>query len=357
MNSSPDSLSLNLKDITVVILSYNRQHCLRTVIEFYSNYNLRVLVIDNSSKQLDDSEIPWNCKYIYSQSDYRSRAEIAINLIESPYAIMAADDEIYIPSALMDMREFLELNDDYVAVGGQTMAVWAYGNLTAASWAYRNTFKYDNDSIYAFERIQYHCGNGNRPVTSFFTCNLTRSSILKNCLKAYSLSPVLATDSLSVLTICGAGKSKYIDVLYWIRNWNQSPQSHKSWNRKLSFSEWWDESEGTEAKRSFVKTLRKLTQKFISSDDFFRALEMIVESDRYYSKKSRTFKNIYVKIKEIDRLKKIMYILKKIFKPESLPNNTSKILDQMIDEDIRVNLQEVEMGSNLVSQLRPYLNW
>lgn len=136
---------MDLSDVTIVILSYHRQHCLKQSLRFYQDTTLQILVLDNSPIPLEEQFIPFNCSYVHSQTNFANRAKLAASLIRTKYAIVGADDEIYLPSSLGVMRQFLESDNSYVAVGGSALAIWRYGNYIAGSWAYRSTFNYHND--------------------------------------------------------------------------------------------------------------------------------------------------------------------------------------------------------------------
>ena len=349
--------NLNLEDVTIVILSHKRQHCLRVVLDFYSNFNIKLLVIDNSAAPLESSIIPKKCTYVHSETSYRERAAIAANFIETKYAIMAADDEIYIPAALLNMKKFLDNNDEYVAVGAQTIAVWKYGKITASAWAYAQMYKYENIKSRAIDRVKFHTGNGKNPYTSFFTCNLTRTEVLKKCLESYSISPVLATDALSVLTICGGGKSLYLNELYWVRNWNQSPRSHKNWNRSLSISKWWELNKGKEIQLVFKKDLYNIVKYSFNKKDFETAIDLILSSDLHYLRPRFKLRQYYKYLIESDNFKSAMFRLKFFANKEKIPNGIDVTLSEMSTRGISVNNAQVLLAAKLVSNLKPYKNW
>ena len=348
---------MDLSDITLVILSYHRQHCLKATLQFYQGTSLNLIVLDNSPRALERRYIPQQCNYIHSKTSFATRSILAESLIKTPYTIIGADDEIYIPSSLEVMVQFLEDNQDYVAVGGCALAVWKYGNYIAGSWAYRRTFKYHNYESTPFERIKKHTGRGVAPLTSFFTCNLTRSEIMKNCLISYGGSPVLSTDAISVLTICGAGKSKYLDVLYWIRNWNQSPRSHSGWNRRVSLHNWWVDPNNIEQRSIFTKQLRKAYSECTNSTSFDDSWDLILKSDSILQSKTSILMSITKKFNEISFVVWLKYLIKFNFFPSKLPTNSVQEIEKMKNNDIYFVGSEIINATNIVSKLRPYKEW
>lgn len=348
---------MNLSDITLVILSYHRQHCLKATLGFYRDTNLNILVLDNSPEPLSGQHIPPNCRYILSKTDFAARSSQASLLIDSKYTIIGADDEVYLPNALFEMKDFLDNHEDYVAVGGNAIAVWRYGNYIAGSWAYKRTFGYHNNESSPYNRIRKHTGNGVAPLTSFFTCNLTRSKFAQTCLRTYGQAPVLATDALSVLTICGGGKSKYLNVLYWIRNWNQSPRSHKGWDRTVYLHEWWKNPINLNAKTKFEIILNQIYSEFGDSNSFKKSWELILKSSAAMESQVSSFKMLTRRLSENVVIVRLKFVIKKAFFPTKLPSNSREELNSMRRAGIDFDEDEALRAMGLVSKQIPYKDW
>ena len=348
---------MNLSDITLVILSYHRQHCLKATLGFYRDTNLNILVLDNSPEPLSGQHIPPNCRYILSKTDFAARSSQASLLIDSKYTIIGADDEVYLPNALFEMKDFLDNHEDYVAVGGNAIAVWRYGNYIAGSWAYKRTFGYHNNESSPYNRIRKHTGNGVAPLTSFFTCNLTRSKFAQTCLRTYGQAPVLATDALSVLTICGGGKSKYLNTLYWIRNWNQSPRSHKGWDRTVYLHDWWKDPINHHARTKFETTLNQIYSEFGESDSFKESWALILKSGEALESRVSNFKIMTRKLSENALMVKLKFLLKTVFSPAKLPSSSKEELNSMRVAGVDFDEGEALKAIELVSKQIPYKDW
>jgi len=349
--------NMNLDQITLVILSHNRQHCLKQTLQFYKSTGMQLLVLDNSPSPLDETYIPDSCRYFNIDEPFAQRSSRAASLIETPFTIIGADDEIYLPSSLETMQNFLDNNPDYVAVGGYAMAIWEYGPTIAATWAYKRTYQYHNDLETPLGRISLHTGEGTNPLTSFFTCNLTRTAAAKECLTMYAKAPVLATDAISVLTICGAGKSKYLDLVYWVRNWNQSPRSHSGWDRRVFLHEWWSQPENLKAKDIFLEDLTSVYKKYTDDEDFLDSWNLILNSDRALHRRVSLVRNRVKAFGEMRFFKTIKYLMKKILKPRALPTTVSGLSSEMKAMNIFIPRLELEQATKLVSKLLPYESW
>lgn len=341
----------------MLILSRNRQHCLKKTLSFYENYNINLLVIDNSPSDLSREFIPENCEYINTDQSFGQRSALAANRIKTKYTIIGADDEIYLPEALEKMKGFLESNSDYLAVGGYAIAVWKYGPTIASTWAYQRTYRYHNNNETPLERIKLHTGNGDNPITSFFTCNLTRTKAAQNCLNLYSKAPVVSTDAISVLTICGAGKSKYLDIVYWVRNWNQSPRSNVGWNRRVTLHEWWQEESNAHLKNKFESELKEIYLEYSNVDDFQESWNLVLKSDLALHKNISKITNQIRSLNEITRIKTIKYYLKKFFAPSMMPRTIALVCNDLRSMDIEIPELELQKASKIVSDLLPYESW
>jgi len=346
-----------LEDLTVLILSHQRQHCLDSVLPFWEKHGVGTIVLDNSLKPLPNHSSYRLCTYIHTQENFNVRSAIAATLIRTKYAIVAADDEIYLPSALKNMSRFLDENSEYSSVGGAVLAVWRYGPTIAANWAYQSTYNYHNTEASAHSRVAYHTGNGIKPTTSFFTCNLTRSENLVNCLKLYAEAPVLATDAISVLSICAAGKSYYTSDLYWIRNWNEFPKSHKGWDRSVYLHDWWNKKKGSQEWEAFHSALSNFYKKTYNSDDFESSWAMILEAGRILQPQvnKKKFKNnsTFVTSKSV---KTIKYIVKKLLHIKNIQNSV-EVLNYMSERGVHYKFSEVNEAVRIVSKINPYTNW
>jgi glycosyltransferase domain-containing protein len=348
---------MDLSKITLVILSHNRQHCLQKTLSFYKDSGIQLLVLDNSPARLALEYIPKNCTYYNSDEPFAVRSAKAAGLVSTPYTIIGADDEIYLPKSLEEMQKFLDLNPDYVAVGGYAIAVWEYGPTVAAAWAYSRTYGYHNEEFEPLDRIAKHTGNGESPLTSFFTCNLARTWVAQECLTMYAKAPLLATDAISVLTICGAGKSKYLDLVYWIRNWNQSPRSHSGWNRKISLHEWWEDSSNELALLRFSEELEATYRKYTSLPTFMDAWTLILKSDKATQKRESLIRGSLQTIGEIKTLKRFKYHVKSLLSPKTLPVTAEELSHQMLEKGIVIPIKEFQNATEIVARILPYESW
>jgi glycosyltransferase domain-containing protein len=132
-----------LEQLTIVIITYERYPFLKRLMQFYDDYQLeaQILVLDSSSENPDDREL----KTLFSRDNvtwkkYDSSIFFANKISEgckhiiTEYAVLCADDDFLIPSALTECVDYLKNNKDYASAHG------LYFNHTNAEDAYRKGF-------------------------------------------------------------------------------------------------------------------------------------------------------------------------------------------------------------------------
>jgi len=116
---------------------------LKRLMKFYESYQseVRLLVLDSSPEDPDDEElqellsrdhVTWE-KYD-SSIFFANKISEGCKFIETEYAVLCADDDFLIPTALIDCIDFLKNNQDYASVHG------LYFNHTNAEEAHKNGF-------------------------------------------------------------------------------------------------------------------------------------------------------------------------------------------------------------------------
>jgi hypothetical protein len=248
-------------------------------------------------------------------------------------------------------------SENLASVGAMTLAVWKYGPRVSGTWAYKSTFGYVNAEPDPVLRVRRHTNNGSLPVTSFLTSNVTHTCIVREILNLYSKSPVVATDAISTLLVCASGNFTYLNELYWIRNWNQLPQSHAGWNRNLLVHDWWKKKIDNIELREFENELRNSFSVYGKELNFEESWRMILSSSECVSVKATealvNSSNAFV-TKYINYLK---FLHNKAVNPRNLPPDFRRVLSQMQKNEIQVNVEEVQQAVAIVSKLYPYSKW
>jgi hypothetical protein len=144
------------------------------------------------------------------------------------------------------------------------------------------------------------------------------------------------------MLIANAGPGKYLETLYWIRNWVNDPVEHKSWDRKRYFSQWINQNSSKAEVEKWTRIM--IAQLEISSNEFEELLEKVLKlrhdsEIREWNKISRKRLFLPDGVKEKVR-RRLM--------PDTLPPTTSAELKQLKQEEILFEVAEVHNALKVI---------
>ena len=83
-----------LQKLTVILISYNRHELLIRAIKYWSNFDIKVVIIDGSDVRLNDSYLNYkNIRYVHDQRSLNDRLLNSFKYIDTEFMILACDDE------------------------------------------------------------------------------------------------------------------------------------------------------------------------------------------------------------------------------------------------------------------------
>jgi glycosyltransferase domain-containing protein len=341
-----------LENLTIIILTYNREHYLRRSIEFYSKYKARILIVDGSKKKLpifDIKNLPQNFKYIYSLSDYHVRANLALNNISTKYFIFASEDDFFLPASLKNCIKKLSKNIDIISCCGIAMgfdvkkkkkilAFRLFENLKG------NNLLYDDPN----KRVIKHMSNF-VPKHFYSVC---RTSLSKNIFKkVFSYEhKFFSSFELQIETLMPyLGKTVVINELMFLRSLENEPirGTNPSLDVNLEFGKWW--SRNHKEKIFFLKKMELI----FTTINNYKNYKNECEIEKYYlsylsflEKHKRNFlakilSEIFQFFPEILR-SYCKYFLKFIGIKVLEKKDIETLIDEIKNEGIKINLKEIE---------------
>lgn len=234
-----------LRQLTVIIPSYNRHEYLIRQIAYWSNSCVTVLILDGSSSALPKNiqsfieEKFSNIKYInVDEKDVFKRLSLAKSFVSTKYSVMSGDDEFILAPSLEVAINKLEHQDGFVGYIGQSL--WFYADESEQpkfriGYPHLNYVVDDNDVKTRLDRaMETYCAA---------TCYaVMRSDVWLNSwgnLIAYQHLPAAEIEQALVTFMYGGLGS--IDDIYWLRSSeNETVKIKKDWEpTKISFSDWW----------------------------------------------------------------------------------------------------------------------
>ena len=116
-----------LEKLSIIIFTYNRYEFLERLLDYYRSFDLKcpIIVLDSSSDPITSDHL----KQLLSQSTVIhqkfdpklyliSRISQGLGLVQTPFAVLCADDDFIIPDALAQCVDFLEGHPDYACAHG-----------------------------------------------------------------------------------------------------------------------------------------------------------------------------------------------------------------------------------------------
>ena len=317
---------MDLLSVTVVILSRGREEILARTLAYWAEVNISVLVLHNTRNPLDRKSLGANIEYHELQVSYGERCGNVFKYLKTEFAILSADDEIFLPSSISQMKKVLENDTDLTSIGGLTIAIGKYGPIETGTHSYASMKNYTNESKNNYERLQHHF-NKTTGYRNGGIYRLMRSELMTKLMKIFSEVANFSTPYIYEITgeifVNSYGPSKYLNNIYWIRNWINEPVSHGNWNRKLYFDNWVKDPKYFGEVNNWNHILRRSLN--ISEVEYMRLMEEIIELRRI----SEAKEILSLSRKPFPLSHNLKWLIRRLISPSTLPRSFEQTLGTM----------------------------
>ncbi|MEM9016311.1 MAG: TIGR00180 family glycosyltransferase [Verrucomicrobiota bacterium] len=129
---------LDFSALTIVIPTHERSGYLRRAIEFYEEWDCRVLIADSSAERFS-GEVPESFDYVhFPESPYGAKMKEIIGQVATPYVLLAADDDFISPFGATSALEAISSDPEISSVQGwhSGFSRWK----TAVNWSALHLF-------------------------------------------------------------------------------------------------------------------------------------------------------------------------------------------------------------------------
>ena len=267
-------MPLNL--LTLVCPTYKRESYLKRSVEFWARQPFEIIYMDGSPEASDiDFSGFANVGYFHNPNLWMERLETAAGLISTPYACMVGDDEYFVPSALQDCSDFLQVHPSHASCMGRALGFDRMSDQLVFNTAYPRLkgLKLTDDSpmqrlaIHWAQYVPAHC------------YSVTRTPVWK---RAVNLSFVRQYNAFAIAeiqwesVICAAGKSEVLPILYLLRSYESPPTRNTgdpSLDPSKTFAGWWRNPATSSEKQDFLESLAEAC----SSDVDCKELEIVFD--------------------------------------------------------------------------------
>ena len=259
-----------MENLTIIIPSNNRPFFLRRSINYWNNYNFPVIIVDGSSetqKKWIDENSNGNIQYHYKKTSFPDRLNFAAKLVKTKYCILIPDDEFYCVSVLKRCVNFLESNNEYVAINGCAIGFFYTFNKLMGEKKYPEWVKRIRAETDPKERITSHM----KDYVNSLGVSVIKSNMFRKCAGLYANNefPIFAQWELQMnLILSFAGKSKTVEELMYFRSMEEDSPSIAhviknhipSLNLKNKIDRFWNESQFEKQKIKFINVMSYLLQ-------------------------------------------------------------------------------------------------
>lgn len=341
---------MSLNEITVVILSRNREEALRKTLMYWAQTDIRVTVLHNTQSPLSKKEIPQNVEYVVLELPYGKRCAEVKNYLRTKYAILSSDDEVFLPSALREMRDLISASRGNLTVGGTVLAIGKYGREMTATLCYRNLWNYSNDSSSSEIRIRKHFDRESKWRSGAIYRLMTKELMLE-LMQLFSevsdfQTPYIYEVSGEIL-INAKCKVTYVKNVYWIRNWMNEQINHKNWDRSRYFHAWYRDPA---MKNQVTKWSTIMGQKLNISNEEFEEWMIDIEFLRMESEKNEISK---LERREIHLPSHLKYLIRSIFVPRTLPMLFRNVTSLLQSAPVKYELAEIRVAAQAIQPKVP----
>jgi len=204
------------------MLTYERQNYALRTLNFYSKSDVKIVVLDASKNAINSdliTKLGNNIVYIHSQLDYISRLKSSLEIIDTPYVSLLADEEFFSLESCDSIINFLQENNEYSSATGLVI----------------NFKKYKGECLLSkgYEWSNYHVSSDNPGLRIMFHFNpyvfssiygVNRTEYFKKAIitlpskNFYSVDFEFLFEQHFELAIVFLGKSKVLDLYYQFKS-------------------------------------------------------------------------------------------------------------------------------------------
>lgn len=247
----------NLSDLTLIMPTYCRQEYALRGMLYWSTLGVRLIVLDGSGDPLPSDRLDLigpSVSYLHSPVGLYERIRSALPYVKTPYAALISDDEFFLENGILAAIDFLNINKDYIACGGQAVAFWrGDGGDVLGATEYPRHRGFDLCEESPAVRVGRHFSSYT-PATIY---SIARADFF---IEAFSLMTKREFNAYALgelqyeLFAAWCGKIKLLDNIYWMRSHENIPVrgTDKSLCLDRPVSEWWESEDAQQEVEEFV---------------------------------------------------------------------------------------------------------
>ena len=232
----------SLADLTLVIPAYNRPAYLERQIDFWSQTDVKLCILDGSRESAPQALIDRMGPSVYYRHlpiGFNERLVMACDLVQTKYVALLGDDELYAPQGLRDCINQLEADKRLVATVGRSMFFFHREGEIIGHQTYEksqnlvHTFGSDLDRLH---ESLVDITRGPYLLYGLFNADQWKTAVRVSYGRKYASGYVYEFAFHLIATLLGP--STMVDSLVWMRSGENPAMSSDAVNRKIGIGEW-----------------------------------------------------------------------------------------------------------------------
>lgn len=218
-----------LQRLTVIIPTISRPLFVRRQIDYWSNFDAQVRILDGALAPIDLSDkrdIPSNVRYIHQPVKFNERLANASNLISTEFACLLPDDEFFLPTGMVRCIDHLDQHPEHIGAVGKVLQFFVDQGQFRAFQDYQYWKNFDlGKSGSARDRVrQVIPPNKAHKIQFAILRSETWAKIFRTSYSDFYSTGYLYERMLNLYAAV-LGESVVLDVLLWMRSMENPPIS------------------------------------------------------------------------------------------------------------------------------------
>ena len=266
-----------LNQLTLIMPTFNRHKYALRNIGFWRTTGVRLIVLDGSASPLCSDVIGKlgdAVFYHHLPCSITERVALARSMLDTKYAALIGDDDIFVHSGIREIIRFLDCHQDYVACSGRAIG-FGYDDknrVVVGNEVYPDFVGYEVASPSPSERIKWHMEN----YCPSLVYSIMRSEVWARAFDFGIIRDInfFAIEELFVESVVSClGKSLVLPNLAWMRSRENVPvrKVTKSIDATIRFDSWWCDPDFAQEKKFFIETASR--ECGMPSEHFYNAFD------------------------------------------------------------------------------------
>ena len=263
MSKSKTSFT-TLDRLTVAVLSKDRPELLESVVRYWLDQNVNVIVSDASKHPNLEVAALTGVLYRHGEDNWSQRLQFLSQSVRTDFVMLSCDDELYLPSAVSECILFLDRNPEFVACSGECVELSSkFGMLYwKPKYVRFRAFNLAHDSAQA--RVQDYLSASLVPTAYYGVNRVEPWRAIWSSMNPDDFATLEASETMFEILAASFGKIRVLPRLLWVRNGLVTAvrASDLSSRYSPSLDEFWREERFKAEKMLFVERLASISRRF-----------------------------------------------------------------------------------------------